>query len=122
MHDGLAEDLPTFGFAFLDETIAAILARKDLGLQRYGTVLQAFNGRDVLVDLRDEVIDGAVYARQALEETGIGANLDYDATVRLGQVPREERRRWQVLYRTYIDLACLCATVTMLIEERDRAR
>jgi hypothetical protein len=42
--------------------------RKALGLSRYGTLLQAFNGRDALQDAMDEAVDLIIYLRQALVE------------------------------------------------------
>lgn len=51
-----------------DLLIEMILARKALGLSRYGTILQAGNGRDALQDLLDELIDGCVYLMQLIQE------------------------------------------------------
>lgn len=48
--------------------IADIAARRDVGIARYGTPLQAFNGRDALRDAYDEALDLACYLRQMLEE------------------------------------------------------
>lgn len=48
--------------------IADIRQRREVGIQRYGTALQAHNGRDGLRDLYEELLDGAMYARQLLEE------------------------------------------------------
>lgn len=42
----------------------ACLARRRLGVERYGTPLQYGNGRDPDADLLDELLDGAVYAWQ----------------------------------------------------------
>jgi hypothetical protein len=42
--------------------------RDRLGRQRYGTPLQAGNGRDALVDAYQEALDLAVYLRQAIAE------------------------------------------------------
>lgn len=42
--------------------------RAEVGRARYGTLLQAFNGRDALRDALDEFIDGPKYIRQAIEE------------------------------------------------------
>lgn len=42
--------------------------RRILGIERYGTPLQAFNGRDALVDAYQEALDLAIYLRQAIEE------------------------------------------------------
>lgn len=48
--------------------IEDIRKRRELGISRYGTMLQAFNGRDALQDLYDELLDAACYVRQAIEE------------------------------------------------------
>lgn len=48
--------------------IADIVARRELGIERYGTPLQAHNGRDALRDAYEEAIDLAMYLRQAIEE------------------------------------------------------
>lgn len=53
MHDLVSEDLQK---------------RKEFGLAKYGTALQANNGRDALQDAYEEVLDLAVYLRQAIEE------------------------------------------------------
>lgn len=42
--------------------------RKALGIQRYGTILQPHNGRDVLLDAYQEAMDLTLYLRQALFE------------------------------------------------------
>jgi hypothetical protein len=43
-------------------------ARADMGLKKYGTYLQAHNGRDGLRDAYEEVLDLAVYLRQVIDE------------------------------------------------------
>lgn len=43
-------------------------ARKQLGTKRYGTPLQAHNGRSALRDAYEEALDLAVYLKQALIE------------------------------------------------------
>lgn len=48
--------------------IADIEKRRAVGIERYGTALQTFNGRSALLDLYEELIDGTMYARQRLEE------------------------------------------------------
>lgn len=61
-----------------DQVAEDLLARKELGLARYGSLLQANNGRDALRDLYEELQDGAVYARQRLLETpedGLGWHI-----------------------------------------------
>ena len=42
--------------------------RDYIGLVRYGTRLQPFNGRNSLVDLTEELLDAMVYLRQFREE------------------------------------------------------
>ena len=45
------------------------MAERDaIGEQKYGTRLQPHNGRDALVDAYQEVLDLAVYLRQAIYE------------------------------------------------------
>jgi hypothetical protein len=51
-----------------DLVIADVEARKAFGLKKYGTLLQAHNGRDALRDLYDELLDAIVYVRQLMEE------------------------------------------------------
>lgn len=50
--------------------VADMLERDRVGRQRYGTPLQAHNGRDALVDAYQEALDLVVYLRQAIEERG----------------------------------------------------
>ena len=42
--------------------------REQVGIQRYGTPLQAFNGRDALRDAYEEALDLACYLRQLISE------------------------------------------------------
>lgn len=51
-----------------DLVIADMRERDSVGRQRYGTPLQANNGRDALVDAYQEALDLVVYLRQAIEE------------------------------------------------------
>jgi hypothetical protein len=51
-----------------DLVIEDMAARKEHGLRKYGTILQAHNGRSALQDAYEEVLDLAVYLRQAIEE------------------------------------------------------
>lgn len=48
-----------------DALVAEILERKAIGVQTYGTPLMTFNGRDPFRDTREELLDGAVYLKQA---------------------------------------------------------
>jgi hypothetical protein len=52
----------------IDAVTASLQARKRLGFERYGRLLQAGNGRDAIRDLREEVEDAVVYCRQLIEE------------------------------------------------------
>lgn len=54
--------------AIADLVILDVRARQEIGQKRYGTDLQANNGRDALVDAYQEAIDLAMYLRQLLEE------------------------------------------------------
>ncbi len=51
-----------------DMVIADMETRKAIGLQRYGTLLQPNNGRDMLRDAYEEALDLAVYLRGAIAE------------------------------------------------------
>lgn len=42
--------------------------RNIFGMAKYGTPLQAFNGRDALQDAYEECLDLCVYLRTAIEE------------------------------------------------------
>lgn len=54
--------------AIQDLVVADIEARKQVGLKKYGTLLQAHNGRDALMDAYQEALDLCQYLRQAIEE------------------------------------------------------
>jgi len=54
---------------FIHDRVAAdVAARGELGRQRYGTKLQAWNGRRSLQDAYEELLDGACYVLQAKTE------------------------------------------------------
>jgi hypothetical protein len=53
-----------------DLVIRDIEERKVIGLEKYGTLLQARNGRDALVDAYQEALDLCQYLRQMIEERG----------------------------------------------------
>lgn len=52
--------------------IADIKKRRQVGIERYGTALQPFNGRDALRDAYEEAIDLAMYLKQAIVERDHG--------------------------------------------------
>lgn len=51
-----------------DLVLADIEARVKAGQRKYGTKLQAHNGRDALWDAYQECLDMAMYLRQAIVE------------------------------------------------------
>ena len=52
----------------VDLVLADIQARVEMGMEKYGTKLQTFNGRDALWDAYQEIIDLAMYLRQEIAE------------------------------------------------------
>ena len=52
-----------------DALIADIQARRDIGIQRYGSALMTHNGRDAVQDAAEEALDLAVYLKQVALET-----------------------------------------------------
>lgn len=50
------------------QVVEDMKARHELGIKRYGTPLQPFNGRAALRDAYEEALDLAVYLRQAMIE------------------------------------------------------
>lgn len=48
--------------------IEDVIARRELGIMRYGTPLQPGNGRDALVDAYEEALDLCMYLKQAIVE------------------------------------------------------
>lgn len=60
--------------AIQDLVLADIEKRKAIGLERYGTLLQPFNGRDALRDLYEELLDAVMYVRQCIEERDGGSS------------------------------------------------
>lgn len=94
MHDLVCDDLAAFGTNA--GALAAVLQeRKALGLARYGTILQAFNGRDALADASDEAADLLVYLRQGIVEAAEGR--DESARSQLAQAYHEALRAAMVL-------------------------
>lgn len=60
-----------------DLVIEDMRARDNLGRQRYGTPLQAHNGRDALTDAYQEALDLCVYLRQEIEEQTVALAPSY---------------------------------------------
>jgi len=57
--------------AVWDLVIQDMKDRDNTGLEKYGTRLQPFNGRNSLIDAYQEVLDLAVYLRQTIYEEGL---------------------------------------------------
>lgn len=51
-----------------NEVLEDMEARREMGIDKYGTPLQAFNGRKPLVDLYQELLDAVVYIKQKILE------------------------------------------------------
>lgn len=51
-----------------DLVMADMQDRLQVGIERYGTGLQPHNGRDMLKDLYEELLDAAIYVRGAMYE------------------------------------------------------
>lgn len=51
-----------------DLVVNDLQVRKFFGVQKYGTPLQAGNGRDALQDAYEEALDLCQYLKQAIEE------------------------------------------------------
>lgn len=52
----------------VDLVVADLRERAQAGERKYGTKLQALNGRDALIDAYQEALDLAMYLRQAIDE------------------------------------------------------
>ena len=88
-----------------ERVIEDMRARADMGLRKYGTYLQACNGRDGLRDAYEEVLDLAVYLRQVIDERllpqrqcrkPVGIQLHDGGIIHtLEQVAARVGRRWR---------------------------
>lgn len=66
--DDQPQPVPNAGVPVWDLVVADMKARDHVGRARYGTPLQAGNGRDALIDAYQEALDLCVYLRQAIAE------------------------------------------------------
>lgn len=66
--DHQPDPVPNASRPIWDLVIEDMRARDTTGRLRYGTPLQAHNGRDPLVDAYQEALDLVVYLRQAIAE------------------------------------------------------
>lgn len=60
--------LPNAGVPIWQLVITDMEERNRVGTKKYGTPLQAYNGRNALIDAYQEALDLCVYLRQAIEE------------------------------------------------------
>lgn len=59
------QPLPTGdGEEVTSSLVKLLLEREEKGRATYGTTLKTRNGRDAIIDLRDELLDGAQYCEQ----------------------------------------------------------
>jgi hypothetical protein len=67
---GDSQGLPTINDEqdIQSRVVEDIRKRRELGISRYGTALQPFNGRDALLDLYEELLDAVMYIKQSLVE------------------------------------------------------
>ena len=68
IHDLVAAEIQGLDDPIMLAIAADLEARKTLGIKRYGQPLQAFNGRNPILDAYEEALDLLVYTRQALYE------------------------------------------------------
>lgn len=61
----------------VDLVLADLNQRSKVGLRKYGTLLQAGNGRDALWDAYEEALDLAMYLRQAIAERQTSTTTDH---------------------------------------------
>lgn len=66
--NGEPKPIPNNGPSMHDLVSKDLQERKDYGLNKYDSLLQAFNGRNFLQDIYEEMQDGIVYLRGALAE------------------------------------------------------
>lgn len=83
IQDLVIEDLQTWVSNARWRVIGDIQARKEVGLQRYGTLLQAYNGRDALMDAYQEALDLAQYLKQAIVEGDLRMMVLYNDSLRI---------------------------------------
>ena len=86
------EPTPTDEPSAHDLVIADMAARKEFGLAKYDSLLQASNGRDNLQDLYEELLDACVYIRIEIERrktTQVAMPLPFGVLDRLLEIAEE---------------------------------
>ena len=74
-----------------------IMARRELGISKYGTPLQTHNGRDALLECWDETIDLVTYLYQLEMEEGDATLLLNTAKGLLVRITRRRLNRGDVI-------------------------
>jgi hypothetical protein len=70
--------------------------RRLVGIERYGTALQPFNGRKSLRDIYEELLDAAVYVKQRLvEEDLVDKYVDENERLKTENAELRQMIRWQ---------------------------
>jgi len=62
------DPIPNDSPSMHDLVIEDLKERKQFGLDKYNTTLQAFNGRRARIDKYQELLDAVVYSKQEIEE------------------------------------------------------
>lgn len=83
------------GKKLINESLAAQLqARVELGVRKYGTRLETNNGRDVILDIRQELLDGIMYSHQGVMQ-GVRCAFVRDQLIKiLADLDQLERAKW----------------------------
>lgn len=68
IHQLVVNDIKDSGNGEAQEVLSDILSRQALGIDKYGTALRAFNGRNAIKDSYEEALDMCCYLRQAIFE------------------------------------------------------
>jgi hypothetical protein len=102
IHDLVIRDLVVGLFDDPNPGIHLMEDRKRLGLERYGSLLQAFNSRDAYRDALEEMSDLIVYTRQLIEEHREG-----------GTAPGPMLIRLEIIYRSLLILLVDMSTLSL---------
>ena len=73
-----------------EKLVAMLTARVELGFKKYGKRLESFNGRDVFLDIRQELLDEVMYGHQGTMQGYRVAHLRNRAIKSLEELDRIE--------------------------------
>jgi hypothetical protein len=94
------DPIPNDSTPVWDLVIEDMRARDNEGRRKYGTPLQAGNGRDALVDAYQEILDAAVYLRAEIEDRKAGPvellELLDEQSNRIAELEAEREQCWMV--------------------------